>query len=44
MKVHELGGRLLAKVMCGENRVYILHAKLVRPVCLAAQGDKEVWK
>ena len=44
VKVHELGGWLLAKVMRGENRMYILHAKLVWPVCLAARGVKEAWK
>ncbi|CAA7392031.1 unnamed protein product [Spirodela intermedia] len=44
MKVHEPGGRLLAKVMRGENRLYILHAKLVRPVCLVARGVEESWK
>ena len=34
MKVHEPGGQLLAKVMRGKNRLYLLHAKLVRPMCL----------
>ncbi|CAA6661431.1 unnamed protein product [Spirodela intermedia] len=44
MKIYEPGGRLLAKVMCGENRLYILHAKLVRQVCLEAQAVEEAWK
>ncbi|CAA7409286.1 unnamed protein product [Spirodela intermedia] len=44
MKIHELGGRLLAKVMRGENRLYILHAKLVRQVCLEARTVEEAWK
>ncbi|XP_078437272.1 uncharacterized protein LOC144707891 [Wolffia australiana] len=44
MTVHEPGGRLLAKVMRGENRLYILQVKLVRPVCLAAQGVDEAWR
>ena len=29
MKVHEPGGQLLAKVMRGKNRLYLLHIKLV---------------
>ena len=29
MKVHELGGQLLAKVMRGKNRLYLLHIKLI---------------
>ncbi|CAA7393944.1 unnamed protein product [Spirodela intermedia] len=44
MKIHEPGGRLLAKVMRGENRLYILHAKLVRQVCLEARAVEEAWK
>ncbi|CAA7408159.1 unnamed protein product [Spirodela intermedia] len=44
MKIHEPGGRLLTKVMRGENRLYILHAKLVRQVCLEARAVEEAWK
>ncbi|CAA7409651.1 unnamed protein product [Spirodela intermedia] len=44
MKIHEPGGRLLAKAMRGENRLYILHAKLVRQVCLEARAVEEAWK
>ncbi|CAA7389732.1 unnamed protein product [Spirodela intermedia] len=32
MKIYEPGERLLTKVMRGENRLYILHAKLIRQV------------
>ncbi|XP_078438598.1 uncharacterized protein LOC144709068 [Wolffia australiana] len=41
MKIHEPGGRLLAKVMRRENRLYILHIKLIRAVCLEAKFDEE---
>ncbi|XP_078433701.1 uncharacterized protein LOC144704993 [Wolffia australiana] len=44
MKIHEPGGRLLAKVMRGENWLYILHVKLIRPVCLAAKLGEEAWR
>ena len=30
--------------MRGQNRLYILHAKVVRPVCLVARGAEEAWK
>ena len=44
MKVHEPGGQLLAKVMRGKNRSYLLHIKLVRPRCLVRRGVEEAWK
>ena len=44
MKVHEPRGQLLAKVMRGKNRLYLLHAKLVRPMCLVMRGAEEAWK
>ena len=44
MKVHEPGGQLLAKVMRGKNTLYLLHAKLVRPMCLVMWGAEEAWK
>ena len=44
MKVHEPGGQLLAKVMRGKNRLYLLHIKLVRPRCLVMRGAEETWK
>ena len=30
--------------MHGQNRLYILHAKLVRSMCLVARGAEEAWK
>ena len=44
MKVHEPGGQLMAKVMCGKNMLYLLHAKLVRLMCLVMWGAEEAWK
>ena len=44
MKVHELGGQLLAKVMRGKNRLYLLHIKLIRPRCLVMRGAEKAWK
>ena len=44
MKVHEPSEQFLAKVMRGQNRLYLLHAKLVQPVCLVTQEAEEAWK
>ena len=44
MKVHEPGGQLLAKVMRGKNRLYLLHIKLCRSRCLVMRGAEEAWK
>ena len=44
MKVHEPDGQLLAKVMRGRNRLYLLHAMLVRSMCLVMRRVEEAWK
>ena len=44
MKVHEPGGQLLAKVMRGKNRLYLLHIKLIQLRCLVMRGVEEAWK
>ena len=36
--------RLLVKVSKGSSRIYILNAKVVQPLCLAARCDDDVWR
>jgi hypothetical protein len=37
-------GRLLARVPRSRGRLYILHLKLARPVCLAMHGGEDAWR
>ena len=36
--------RLLVKVRCGANRLYVLHLNQAKPLCLAARKDDEAWR
>jgi hypothetical protein len=37
-------GRLLAKVNCGRNRLYVLHMEVAQPLYLIAHRDDEAWR
>jgi hypothetical protein len=37
-------GRLLAKVNCGHNQLYMLYMEVARPLCLAAHQHDEAWR
>jgi hypothetical protein len=43
MKVHELGGRLLAKVNQTVNWLYVLNINIAQLGCLSLQGEEEAW-
>ncbi|XP_066365003.1 uncharacterized protein [Miscanthus floridulus] len=43
MRVRDEERRLLAKIHHNLGWLYMLDVDIVRPVCLAAQGDKEAW-
>jgi len=36
--------QLLARVVRGKNRLYILHVGVAQPLCLAARRDDEAWQ
>jgi hypothetical protein len=44
MTIRELGWRLLVRVKCSPDRLYVLNIMLAQPVCLATRGDEEAWR
>nr|ABB47015.1 retrotransposon protein, putative, unclassified [Oryza sativa Japonica Group] len=44
MRIWDRRHHLLAKVIRGTNRLYILSAQVAQPVCLAARWDDEAWQ
>uniref|UniRef100_A0ACD5U8P7 Uncharacterized protein n=1 Tax=Avena sativa TaxID=4498 RepID=A0ACD5U8P7_AVESA len=44
MTVHDNDKVLVAKVPRSRNRLYIVHLRIVQPVCLAAHVDDEAWR
>ncbi|CAO2193121.1 unnamed protein product [Urochloa humidicola] len=44
LRIWDCRQRLLAKVARGSNRLYILHAEVAQPLCLAARCDDEAWR
>jgi hypothetical protein len=46
MHIQEPDGRLLARIVRVENRLYLLHLKIQRPVCLEVRGreDEVAWR
>jgi hypothetical protein len=43
MRIHDEEHRLLAKVARNANRLYILDAEVVQPVCWAAHTKEDAW-
>jgi hypothetical protein len=46
MRIQEPDGRLLARIVRVENRLYLLHLKIAQPMCLAVCGreDEVAWR
>jgi hypothetical protein len=44
LQLRDSDGRLLARVSRSRGRLYILHLKLARPVCLATHGGEDAWR
>jgi hypothetical protein len=46
MHIREPDGILLARIVRAENRLYLLHLKIQRPMCLAVRGpeDEVAWR
>jgi hypothetical protein len=44
MRIWDRHHRLLAKVMRGTNRFYVLNVQVAQPLCLAARRDDEAWQ
>jgi hypothetical protein len=43
MRIWDRHHRLLAKVIRGINRLYVLNVQVAQPLCLAAHRDDEAW-
>ena len=43
LRIWDQRGRLLIKVQCSSNRLYVLHLETAWPLCLTACKDDEVW-
>ncbi|WVZ76856.1 hypothetical protein U9M48_024782 [Paspalum notatum var. saurae] len=44
MQIREEDGRLLAKVVRGPTRLYMIELRIARPVCLAAHAGEDAWR
>ena len=44
LRIWDRRGRLLVKVRCGPNRIYVLQLETARPLYLAAPGDDQAWR
>lgn len=44
MRIREPDGRLLAKVLHGSDRLYVLHIKLARPGCNSMRENSKSWR
>jgi hypothetical protein len=44
LRIWDQRHRLLVKVWCGANHLYILHLDTAKRLCLAARNDDEVWR
>jgi hypothetical protein len=44
LRIWDQQGRLLARVRRGQNRLYLLHLEIARPICLAAHRDDIAWR
>lgn len=44
MRIREPGSKLLAKVACAANRLYVLNIDIAQPVCLVTCSKEEAWR
>ncbi|RLN23644.1 hypothetical protein C2845_PM07G28310 [Panicum miliaceum] len=44
LRIWDRQQRLLTKVRCDANRLYVLHLDVARPICLAARHDDDAWR